>query len=126
MRISKIMQDVFIVSLACAFLGVGCAPRNPSLAAANTAAPARTPTAQHCPDRVDRARVGGFVGTIVGALAATLIGAPFLAGTYKVAGYVMGFASGSSCPKGDTAVEPKGAIDQAELPASTEIKQEDL
>lgn len=84
--------------------------------------------AQHCPDRVQKASTGGFVGTVLGTVAASLIGGPLVGGIYKAAGYVIGFASADTCRKGDSPLETNGSLktSSTSLAPSSEISEEDL
>ena len=82
-----------------------CAPRSERTvpaASASAKAPAAGP---HCPDRVDRAKTGGFVAGLFGTAIATLVGSPVLGVLYQVAGYGIGFASADACKKQEVAAE---------------------
>lgn len=59
--------------------------------------PPQKPTAaEHCPDRVERARAAGAAGSFLGIIM-SLAGSPILGGFYQVAGYVIGFSSSDAC-----------------------------
>ncbi len=90
---------------------------------------AAAPQAQvRCADRVDRAKAGGMVGSVLGTIAAGLFGTPALAIAYQGAGYVMGFASGSACAKAQPQIEAaKGSeVEKVALPAPSVISEEPL
>lgn len=88
-----------------------------------SAAPAPQP---RCADRVDRARIGGMTGTVLGTIAAGVFGSSVLVLFYKSAGYVMGFASGSPCAKAPPQVESTKAVEKVDLPVSSAIREEQL
>lgn len=88
-----------------------------------SAAPAPQP---RCADRVDRAKTGGMVGTVLGTIAASVFGSPALGIFYHGAGYVMGFASGSPCAKAPPQVESTKAVEKVDLPVSSAIREEQL
>ena len=92
---------VFFVSV---FLLSSCAPRQERTIPAASAS-AKALAAPHCPDRVDRAKTGGFVGGVFGTVVATLVGSPVLGTLYQVAGYGIGFASADACKKQEVAAE---------------------
>jgi hypothetical protein len=66
------------------------------------------------------------VGTVVGTVAASLIGSPLIGGAYKVAGYVIGFASGDACRRADSVLKTGGSPKETHSSTSTEIKEEDI
>lgn len=71
------------------------APQPKGVATASASQP------KHCPDRLERAKTGGFLGSVFGTLAASVLGSPILGGAYQVAGYAMGFASAETCAKAE-------------------------
>lgn len=87
-----------------------------------SAAPAPQP---HCADRVDRAKAGGMVGTVLGTIAASVFGSPALGIFYKGAGYVMGFASGSPCAKAPPIAETPSKVEPQPV-AVSQIGEEDI
>lgn len=104
----------------------GCALRNQTsanVAPVASVAPSKT---QHCSDRVDRSRTGGFVGGVLGTVAASLVGSPFLGVLYKTAGYVIGFASEGRCPKETPPEGRSAALKNADPDPSAGIGEEDL
>lgn len=80
----------------------------------------------HCSDRVDRARTGNLVGTVLGTVAASLIGSPFLGVFYRAAGYVMGFASGNPCAQSSAPVNGDEPAEKAAPIPSPVIEEESL
>ena len=60
------------------------------------------------------------MGTVFGAVAGSLIGTPIIAVVYKVAGYVMGFASADNCAQQGFVVERVGPFEATEPPRSLE------
>ncbi len=78
--------------------------------------------ASRCPDRVDRARVGSLTGTVLGAM----IGFPLIGGVYSLAGYVMGFASGSSCNEENQSEKTGKLTKKAELAPSQKITENNV
>ncbi len=124
MRTAKPLVAGFLVFVVSGLPGCAARSQNPANPApVAAAAPANTP---HCSDRVDRARTGNLVGTVLGTLAATLLGSPLLAVFYKTAGYVIGFASDSPCAKRDVPAQADAAVQKAELPAPATISEEGL
>lgn len=134
------------VSLVFLLLGAGCAPttgriglRPPAnsvqtAAQANsthTAAPtsaARVPASSHCPDRLNRTRAGGTVGSVVGLVAASALGSPLLGILYQVGGYAAGFASADPCAKQNapgTGVTTQTANADAPIPLA-KIAEDDI
>lgn len=103
-----------------------CSLRGQSYGNGSEAASASQAKAPRCTDRVDRARVGGFVGTVLGTIAASVIGSPALGFFYKGAGYVMGFASGSPCVKTEPPAETNKAVEESDSPPSPPITVEEL
>jgi len=125
LKISERIESLLFIFLAVTFLGSGCALRkqnsaNPAPVA--SVAPSVTP---RCSDRVDRAKTGGFVGSVLGTIAASVIGSPFLGVFYQTAGYVMGFASASPCPKANPPAQSNGSGNKPQPPPSV-IGEEDL
>ncbi len=106
----KPIHLVFLLVLALTSLVPGCALRNKSPRSPEPVTSTKPPIAQHCPDRVQRASTGGFVGTVLGTVAAGLIGGPLVGGIYKAAGYVIGFASADMCRKGGSPLETNGSL----------------
>ena len=105
----------------------GCALRNQTSANVAPVASVVPSKAQHCPDRVDRSRTGGFVGGVLGTVAASLIGSPFLGVLYRTAGSVIGFASEGNCPNREAPPEGKSApLKNADPRSSAAIGEEDL
>lgn len=106
------------------FLFSGCAPR-PERTVPAASATARAPAAPRCPDRIDRAKTGGFVSGLFGTAIATLVGSPVLGVLYQVAGYGIGFASADACKKTEVAaakdaLTPENgqvAVEKAVLPS---------
>ena len=127
MRIAKPLDPVvgFLVLVVLVLPGCAARSQNPATPAPlAAAAPANTP---HCSDRVDRARTGNLVGTVLGTLAASLIGSPFLGVFYRAAGYVIGFASDSpKCPKADSPAQSNGSGDKPEPSSPVVIAEEGL
>ena len=127
------MRTRFIPALllAIALALPACAARNqrPGNTAVASApqAPAQPPQPR-CADRVDRAKTGGMVGSVLGTIAASLFGTPALGIAYQGAGYVMGFASGSACAKAQPQVEAAKAseVEKVALPAPSVISEEPL
>ncbi|MBI2210896.1 MAG: hypothetical protein HYV05_08555 [Deltaproteobacteria bacterium] len=92
----------------------------------NSAAVASAQPAQpRCADRVDRAKTGGMVGSVLGTIAASLFGTPALGIAYQGAGYVMGFASGSPCAKAALHAETPSKVQVEPVPVS-QITEEDI
>jgi len=78
--------------------------------------------ASRCPDRLDRARAGSLTGTVLGAM----IGFPLIGGVYSLAGYAMGFASGSSCSE-ENQSEITGKLTKiAELAPSQRVTENNI
>ena len=100
-------------------------PGNSAAVASAPQAPAQPPQPR-CADRVDRAKTGGMVGSVLGTIAASLFGTPALGIAYQGAGYVMGFASGSACAKAPPQVEAAKAVEKVDLPAPSAIREEPL
>lgn len=121
---------VFLLALALTSFLSGCALRNKTPRDAAPVASTKPAMAQHCPDRVQRASTGGLVGTVLGTVAGSLIGGPFVGGIYKAAGYVIGFTSADTCRKGDLPPETNRSLktDQPSpfLAPSSGISEEDL
>ena len=119
------MRTRFIPALllAIALALPACAAR--SQRPGNSAAVA-SPPQPRCADRVDRAKTGGMVGSVLGTIAASLFGTPALGIAYQGAGYVMGFASGSACAKAPPRVEAAKAVEKVDLPAPSVISEESL
>ncbi len=78
--------------------------------------------ASRCPDRLDRARVGSLTGTVLGAM----IGFPLIGGFYSLAGYAMGFASGSSCSEENQSEKTGKLTKKAELAPSQKITENSI
>ncbi len=78
--------------------------------------------ASRCPDRLDRARVGSLTGTVLGAM----IGFPLIGGIYSLAGYAMGFASGSSCNEENQSEKTGKLTKKAELAPSQRITENNI
>ena len=127
MKIARRIRAVFFTLLAMTLVLPGCALRNQTsanVAPVASEAPSKT---QHCSDRVDRSRTGGFVGGVLGTVAASLVGSPFLGVLYKTAGYVIGFASENpQCPKAGSPAESNGPVNRAEPSSSAVIVEEEL
>ena len=67
------------------------------------------------------------MGTVFGVVAGSLMGGPIIAGVYKMAGYVMGFASADNCAQKGLVVQRAGPVETAEPPWSPEpIREETL
>jgi hypothetical protein len=81
-------------------------------------------TKSRCPDRLDRGRVGGLTGAVVGTIAGSALGVPMLGGLYHVAGYVMGFSSHDPCTNNDP-LEKKSKIAKKAVPAPTQVITEE-
>lgn len=107
--------------LAIALALPACAARNQH--PGNTAAVASAQP--RCADRVDRAKTGGMVGTVLGTIAASLFGTPALGIAYQGAGYVMGFASGSPCARAALRAETPSKVQVEPVPVS-QITEEDI
>ena len=78
--------------------------------------------ASRCPDRVDRAWVGSLTGTVLGAV----IGFPLIGGIYQLAGYAIGFASGSSCSEENQSEKTGKLMKKAELAPSQRITENNI
>jgi len=78
--------------------------------------------ASRCPDRVNRARVGSLTGTVLGVM----IGFPLIGGIYSLAGYAMGFASGSSCNEENQSEKTGELTKKAELAPSQKITENNI
>ncbi len=78
--------------------------------------------ASRCPDRVDRARVGSLTGTVVGAM----LGFPLIGGFYSLAGFAMGFASGSSCSEENQSEKTGNLTKKAEIAPSQRITENNI
>ncbi len=78
--------------------------------------------ASRCPDRVDQARVGSLTGTVLGAM----IGFPPIGVVYQLAGYAMGFASGSSCSEENQSEKTGKLTKKAELAPSQRIRENNI
>ena len=78
--------------------------------------------ASRCPDRVDRARVGSLTGTVVGAM----LGFPLIGGIYHLAGFAMGFASGSSCSEENRSEKTGELTKKAELAPSQRVTENNI
>ncbi len=126
MRIPKQIHLVLLFVFALVLVAPGCALRNQSSRRASPVAPRNASSASRCPDRVERAKVGGFVGTVFGTVAASLIGSPFIGGLYQVAGYVMGFASGDACQKRDSLLETNGSPKRSHPSTSAKVGEKGL
>lgn len=130
------------IILVCFLLVTGCAATNgryglrpPTHATEAQAKSAGASAAPRCPDRINRARAGGTVGSVVGFVAASALGSPLLGILYNVAGYGAGFASADNCKNQKapvtTAQAPSQAASQSSrsslppLPADN-IAEEDL
>ena len=113
--------------LAIALALPACAARSqrPGNSTAVASAP-QAPAQPRCADRVDRAKTGGMVGSVLGTIAASLFGTPALGIAYQGAGYIMGFASGSACAKAPPRVEAAKAVEKVDLPAPSVISEESL
>ena len=127
LKISKRIRAPLLILLAAALLVPGCALRKLNSPGATPVASVAAPITPHCSDRVDRAKTAGFVGGVLGTIAASLIGSPFLGVFYRTAGYVMGFASSSpKCPKADSPAESNGTVNKTEEFPSAAIVEEEL
>ena len=73
-----------------------------------------------------REKMGGFVGSVLGTIAASVIGSPFLGVFYQTAGYVMGFASSSPCPSTNSQPQSSESLKAADPPPGATIGEEDL
>jgi len=78
--------------------------------------------ASRCPDRVDRARVGGLTGTVLGAM----LGFPPIGVIYQLAGYAIGFASGSSCSEKNQSEKTGNLTKKAELAPSQRVTENNI
>jgi hypothetical protein len=125
------------ISLVCFLLMAGCAPTNgryglrPPTNSAQTAAQTNSAQAQgsqHCPDRLNRTRAGGTVGSVVGFVAASALGSPLLGILYQVAGYGAGFASADNCRKETATVARATAQAPSAAPVASpaKIAEEDI
>lgn len=124
---SKRIRSLLLILLTVTLLAPGCALRGQNASSATPVASVAAVTTPRCSDRADRARTGGFVGGVLGTVAASLIGSPFLGIFYKTAGYVMGFASGNpKCPKADSPAKPNGSVSETEASSSPVIVEEEL
>lgn len=99
-------------------------PGNSAAVASAPQAPAQPPQPR-CADRVDRAKTGGMVGSVLGTIAASLFGTPALGIAYQGAGYVMGFASGSPCARAALRAETPSKVQVEPVPVS-QITEEDI
>ena len=127
LKISKGIRAPLLILFAATLLVPGCALRKQNSPSATPVASVAPPITPHCSDRVDRAKTAGFVGGVLGTIAASLIGSPFLGVFYRTAGYVMGFASSNpKCPKADTTAESDGSVNKAEPSSSAVIVEEEL
>lgn len=119
-------RSILVFLLAIMLALPACVARNHNSGnppAVASAAPAPQP---RCADRVDRARIGGMTGTVLGTIAAGVFGSSALVLFYKSAGYVMGFASGSPCAKAPPQAESTKAVEKVDLPVSSAIREEQL
>jgi hypothetical protein len=66
------------------------------------------------------------VGGVTGLVAASLIGSPFIGGAYQLAGYVIGFASADSCPKGDSPLKASPSEEKSPPSITRKITEEKL
>lgn len=124
MRFRANIQPLFFLFLFVVIIS-GCAAWNQRHAEPVAVASNGPAVARHCPDRLQRARTGGFVGTVFGVIAGSLIGTPIISGVYNVAGYVMGFASSDYCAQQGFVVERAGPFEAAEPPRSPETVREE-
>jgi len=126
LKFRKKIQPLFSSFLLIVMVS-GCAPWSQRPAGPGPVASNGAAVARHCPDRFQRARTGGFVGTVFGVVAGSLMGGPIIAGVYKMAGYVMGFASADNCAQKGFVVQRAGPVETAEPPWSPEpIREETL
>lgn len=127
LKIARRIRAMFFILLAMTLALPGCALRNQTsanVAPVASVAPRKTP---HCSDRVDRSKTGGFVGGVLGTVAASLVGSPLVGVFYRAAGYVIGFASENpQCPKAGSASERNGSVNGAEPSSSAVIVEEEL
>lgn len=122
-KIRLVILAVVIVALQAAGCTLYNQPaKNPPPGAASVA----SSETQHCPDRVERARTGSFVGTVLGTLITSLIGSPLIGGIYQAAGLVMGFASAGSCDRQVYRGERSGSPEGPRPLLATHIREEDL
>ena len=110
----------------CLLLSAGCAVQGARGGAPAPVSTAQAAPAQRCPDRVDRARAGGLVGTVVGTVVASLIGSPLLGALYQAGGYGVGFASADPCRKQNPPVETSQSRHDAPPVPSGKIVEEDI
>ena len=114
------------VCLLCLLLAAGCAVQGARRAAPAPVSAAQTAPAQHCPDRIDRAKAGGTVGTVVGTVVASALGSPFLGILYQVGGYAAGFSSAAPCRNQNPAVAAAQSRSDAPPVPSGKIVEEDI
>lgn len=130
MRAASICVMLIVLSAGCATTTGrrGLRPPVDSPQAQNGSAPAR---AGECATRLNRTRAGGTVGSVVGLIAASALGSPFLGILYQVGGYAAGYASADNCKKQNTAVAnasgktPGPIVASVSLPPDN-IEEEDL
>jgi len=101
LRTPRQICPVVAFVFAAMILVAGCALRSRNPGEPPSRNEVKSGISQHCPDRLQRARTGGFVGGVFGAIAASIIGSPILGGLYQVTGYAVGFGSGETCRKAD-------------------------
>lgn len=120
-------RSILPLLLAVILAPAGCSVRSQNPGSATPVASAAPAARPHCSDRVDRARTGNLVGSVLGTIAASVIGSPFLAVFYKSAGLVMGFASDSPCTKADDPpADGVRVVEKADSPAPSAIIEEQL
>lgn len=125
-RLTRSIQIFFICAMALTFVSGGCAVRSSAQVDAPPVKSTAPSVTRHCPDRVERASTGGLVGGVAGLVAASLIGSPFIAGAYKLAGYVIGFASADPCYNGDPALGATPSEEKARPSVASKIAEENL
>ena len=55
------------------------------------------PSAKKCPDRLDRARIGGMAGSVLGGAATAVSGSSAFGTLINLVGYAVGFTSKDTC-----------------------------
>ena len=126
MKVSERIEPLLFIFLAVTFLGPGCALRKQNSANPTPSASVAPSVTPRCSDRVDRARTGNLVGTVLGTIAASVIGSPFLGVFYKTAGYVLGFASSSPCPRTNSQPQSSDSLKEADPPPGATIGEEEI
>ena len=82
-----------------------CSLRQPAETQPQSSPTTTVASARHCPNLLDRMRVGGLVGTVAGTIMTFGFGNPVLGVLFKVAGYAIGFTSADSCGMDETVGE---------------------